>query len=172
MKKLTLKQVDKIINRLGGKTEAATGHLLDKFGEEQPALFDYIHKADSRFNRDEADLLITMAVLGWHIVKKGLGRGSEVPNAFIEERFVANIELFDKKIRLIAKRKEKSPLTMLSSFNEQPELMAFLGRLIFDRLEGCGGPLRNKNMFPMVMHLKTLVDCLVSDPGKQAEGST
>jgi hypothetical protein len=169
MKKITMKQVDKILALLGEQTESITKFLLNRFAEEQPALFDYICKADSRFDRNEADLLITTATMGWHIVREKLGRCSKVCESFIEERYIANLRLFDEKIVRIAKGKEKWPLTIISMFNEQTELMAFLGSLIFDRREGFGGPVRNKNTFPMLMHLKTLVDCLVLSYGEGTE---
>jgi hypothetical protein len=46
-------------------------------------------------------------------------------------------------------------------FNEQTELMAFLGSLIYDYRENSGGPVRNRNLFPMLMNLKTFIDCLM-----------
>ena len=161
MKKITLKQVNKIIAALGGKTEIVIKGLVDRISEEQPALFEYLRKADSRFNKKESELLITTAVMGWHIVKEELGCSAEIYEAFIERYYLANLALFDPKLVQDARRKENSPPEILSKFNKQPELMEFLARLIFDHCKFSYGPLRIKNLFPMLMNLKTFMDCIV-----------
>jgi len=86
MKKITAKHINKVIVDLDKKSNTVIQYLLDMFGDEQPALFDYVHEADEKLKRDEVDLLITTALMGWYIIRETLGCDDEVSDDFIDAR--------------------------------------------------------------------------------------
>jgi len=169
MKKITQKHIDKVIADLDKKSSQVIQYLLDFFSDEQPALFDYIHDADEKLNKDELDLLITAALMGWYIVRETLGCDDEVSDDFIDARLDANFDLFDRKINERAEGAEEQMDDILAYFNGQKQLMMFLISLIVERPKSFRGKIRDEALMPMALHLKTAIDCLILDEDEWGE---
>ena len=168
MKKITPAQINKTFAALNKKGGNVIGGLLDIFMEEQPALFDYIREGDESLNVDERELLLTAAVMGWHILREAGGARDEIDDDAIDERYETNLDLFNDSREGEA---GGSAMDLLAQGNEQRALMDFLAGLMVKRPSSFTGDIRDEALVPMILHLKTVVDCLVLGPREIGEFS-
>lgn len=168
MKKITVAQINRTFAALEKKGGNVIRRLMDIFKKEQPALLDYTRDGDENLNADERELLITAAVMGWHIIREAGGSRDEIDDNSIDERYAANLDLFNDTLDGDARG---SMMDLLALGNDQRALMNFLTGLMVNRPSSFTGDIRDDALVPMILHLKTVVDCLVLGPCKIGEYS-
>lgn len=156
---ISARQIETAMDALDAGGLDALRSLADAFMKEQPELYRYLAEVEDELNDEERDMMMSIALVGWHIVTAALGKRPAADIDGIDERLEANYGLIDAKIN--EEDGPGEPLeNILAQFNGQKELMTFLVTTIVKRPgEGSDG-IRDEALMPMVVHLKTMVDCL------------
>jgi hypothetical protein len=159
IKTITARQIEKAMEDIDAEGKNPLQKLADDFKKEQPALHQYLSETEDELNGEERDMLMTVALVGWYIVRWSLGGATAADVDFIDERLEANYELIEAKISERAHSDE--PLQdILAYYNGQKELITFLVSLFVERPGGGSDGIRDEALMPMVVHLKTMIDCL------------
>jgi hypothetical protein len=159
-KPITAKQIEKAMEDIDAKGKNPLPKLADAFKKEQPALHKCLSEAEDELNGEERDMLMTVALVGWYIVRWSLGGATAADVDFIDERLEANYELIEAKIGERA-HSDKPLQDILAYYNGQKDLITFLVSLIVERPGDGSNGTRDEALMPMVVHLKTMIDCLV-----------
>ncbi len=162
------KDIDSVFAKLNKKKENPFVFLFKKMRKEQPAIYDYIFEAEDDFTKDEREALTTTAAMGWYIIRDILGAENEVSIDFIDERLADNFDLFDE-LTEGNELEDNRLMETLSADNEQPVLMDFLASLISENPKNFKRKIREAAYFALLVHIKTVIDCLVLDEDEYFE---
>lgn len=161
MKQISEQDIEKTLGGLE-KTDPF-GSLLREMGREQPAIADYLYEAEGNdINDDERELLVNFSALAWKIISESLGRRPEASFEYLGGQLERNIDLVEERDEETGDFDE-SLISILPEFNQQPVLMGFLMDIITDRPDEYGGTIRDEVIPVIILHIKTIVDCLIID---------
>lgn len=141
-----------------GSSPDVLSDLMNRFGEEQPSVFDFVSEASASLSDDARDLLFHASLVIW--LSFALVRGEsepELPNVQAEsliQSFETNSEWLQKQqgeAILIQKK-----LSDYSRFSE-PDLMRYAVELIFEAHED-GLEIEPEEQEDLLLILKTLID--------------
>jgi hypothetical protein len=167
MREITGDAINSAIERLGDFGEQAFDALYKKMEKEQPAIMGYLAEAEDELNDDERDFLTQISVVGWHIITTAMGARREVSDDLLDSQFERNIGLFENYSE--DKGAPGSDLrALLSTFNGQGALMDFLMSMLVDRPESFEGEIRDEMVPAMMIHMKTVIDCLICRKNNKA----
>ncbi len=173
MKKITEKDIDRSFDSLKGRKDPLR-FLLEKLREEQPDIYDYLQEVeDDYFSSDEREMLIHTVLTGWDVIKSALNRNRQISSLDLDFQLERNTDLqYD-----ILENRERNDKSFIESFyqdNNQPFLMDFLISLYIELPDDLSGSIREEAVPSMIVHTKTVVDCLLMDedklPGGAGEG--
>ncbi len=169
MREITGDTINTAIERLGDFGEQTLSALYKRMEKEQPAIMGYLAEAEDGLSDDERDFLTQISVVGWHIITTAFGAGSAVSDASLDSQLERNIDLFESY-----PEDDGTPgsdlRSLLSTFNGQGALMDFLMSMLVNRPEAFDGEIRDEMVPAMMIHMKTVIDCLVSQKNEKAEG--
>ena len=169
MKLITDIDIEKIFKMLMAAGENPFALILKKMEQEQPALVEYLFEADEEdLNDDERDLLVNAGIIAWNIIRETLGEAPVKSDDFIDLRLERNMDLFEKEQETDDGSDEHFD-NLFSADNDQPMLMRFLLDIFMERPEGYQGEIRDEMVPILMLHVKTVVDCLVREATEAAE---
>ncbi|HDP79572.1 MAG TPA: hypothetical protein ENN21_01875, partial [Spirochaetes bacterium] len=169
MKLITDIDIEKIFKMLMAAGENPFALILKKMEQEQPALVEYLFEADEEdLNDDERDLLVNAGIIAWNIIRETLGEAPVKSDDFIDLRLERNMDLFEKEQETDDGSDEHFD-NLFSADNDQPMLMRFLLDIFMERPEGYQGEIRDEMVPILMLHVKTVVDCLVLDEEPAAD---
>lgn len=165
MEQISEEKIQEVIAAMNSRGGNPLDSLFEEMDREQHAVTDYLFEVEGEsLNDDERDLLITFTTLGWHIIKVSVGAGRIVTDEDLSGRLDRNAEILERR------EEEKGDfdealMSVLSEDNEQPVLMGFLLNLVVDRPAEYGGTIRDQFIPVIMLHMKTVVDCLLGTEG-------
>lgn len=161
MDQISEARISEVIAAMNGQGGNPLDRLFEEMDREQHSITDYLFEVEGdSLNEDERDLLISFSTLGWHIIRESLG----------ETRMVTGEELgvrLERNAGLLETREEETGdfdealMGMLTDDNDQPILMGFLVNMVVDRPAEYGGTIRDESVPVMMLHIKTVIDCLL-----------
>ena len=164
MEQISVQQIDGVIAGLGTLGENPIDKLFERMDGEQHGVVDYLFEVEGdALNADERDILISFTTLGWHILRE-FGCVKTVEDEKLGIMLEKNSDLFEKK------EEETGDFAtalhrLLVDDVEQPVLMGFLMNLVVDRPPEYGGDIRDESIPIIMVHIKTVVDCLIEAAG-------
>jgi len=161
MKTITENDIETAINRLNSIQDNPMEQIFEDMDSQQNEIIDYLFEVEGDdLNEDERDLLIDTAVLGWYIVKEIAGCDKKISGNCLDSRLQNNIEIFEEKEEQ-STDSEVNLFTIFSESNEQSDLMKFLTGFVIDSLDDKSLNVRDELLVNIMLHVKTIVDCLV-----------
>lgn len=161
MERIAIKDIQKINGRVNRAKKDPFKKMQREFKRQQPVLNAYLNEIiTSHFEGKEGALFYHVALLVWRIVDEVIGCEAEVSENYINVQIDRNTDLFEAFFE-----KERNPeefVEMLYVYNKEPNLTEFMVGFL-SQAEEDGGGISEESFPMMVMHLKTLVDCLVLD---------
>jgi len=163
MKLISENDVNAAVAKMGAYGDNPIQSLIAVMNGEQGDLLDYLVEVDAdEFNPDERDLLVTVAVTAWFILKDAGGSMPPKSGAFVDYLLERNLDRYEDIVE-----EEETADGFFDEFfaggAEQPILMGFLADLVLDRPEGYKGEIRDEHVPAILLHVKTVVDALVLD---------
>lgn len=154
-------RINEIIAAMNGLGGNPLDKLFEKMDQEQHAVTDYLFEVEGdALNEDERDLLITFTTLGWHIIRETLGAIGIATDEELSGRLERNADLLESREEETGDF-DAALLGLLTDDNDQPVLMGFLMNLVVDRPAEYGGKVRDQSLPVLLLHIKTVVDCLL-----------
>ncbi len=173
MKQIAEKDIDSVFNTLH-KRKYVLRFLIQKCLKEQPDIFQYLMEVeDDYFTTDERNILNHVVLTGWRIIKSVLDCKRKISPLDLDFQLERNIDL---QHEILANREstDKSFIESLYRYNNQPFLMDFLISLFVELPGNISGSIREEAVPVMIIHTKTVMDCLLMDedelPGGAGEG--
>lgn len=164
MKLIGENEIDMVLGKLEALNKNPFDYLFDQLDKAQPAIVDYLYEVEGEdINEDERDLLINFSTLGWHIIKELLNPGRKVSADYLDECMEKNVALLENREEPDGEEIDESVLDLFSEINEQPVLMGFLINLVVDRPDDYSGTIRDEVIPIIILHIKTVVDSLVTE---------
>ncbi len=169
MREITGDAINRAIAQVNEFSEQQFAALFKRIENEQPAIMGYLAEAEDELGEDEREFLTYLSVVGWYIITTALGNKSKVIDAALDSQLERNIGLFENYSE--DKMTPGSDLrSLLSTFNGQGALMDFLMSMLVDRPDSFEGEIRDEMIPAMMIHMKTVIDCLVSQKNEKAGG--
>ncbi len=165
MKEITLDDVNQIIDTLPENRADHFKYLFDQIESEQPEIFDFLH-SDPELNEEELDLLLTVSMIGWYIVKQILNCTEEVSEDFMYEQYYRNYASYQNEI-YESKKNNSEIHDILSHPNNQPFLMGYIVYLITKTMDKPDSGIRESMIPSITVNCKTVIDCLVLDEDEE-----
>lgn len=174
MKLISETDVNTAVAKMGAYGDNPIQSLIAVMNGEQGDLLDYLVEVDADdFNQDERDLLVTVSVTAWFILKDAAGSMPPKSGAFVDYLLERNLDRYEE----IGEEEETADGffdELFAEGAEQPILMGFLSGLVLDRPESYAGEIRDEHVPAILLHVKTVVDALVLDeeewPGSEEVG--
>ncbi|HSV96392.1 MAG TPA: hypothetical protein VLM75_05580 [Spirochaetota bacterium] len=164
MKLISENDINTAVAKMGAYGDNPIQSLISVMNGEQGDLLDYLVEVEADdFNRDERDLLLTVVVTAWFILKDAAGSMPPKSGAFIDYLLERNLDRYEE----IGEEEEVTADgffdELFAEGAEQPILMGFLSGLVLDRPESYAGEIRDEHVPAILLHVKTVVDALVLD---------
>ncbi len=161
MKQITNEEIKKIIDEAGEGAEGWYNLELAAMDREQPAITIFLQN-HSELNENEMDTLHRTALLGWHIIKKILNRNKEINIDLLYEQFDKNYARYFNSI-LSVNEHDFTIAKKLYKPDNQIFLMDYLAEFLIKTIEDSGSQLTNEIICSLIIDIKSIIDCLVSD---------
>ena len=161
MKQITFKDIKKLVAELSLKGDTVMDAELELMFDEQPEICDFLMDRDE-LNDVEKSILLSSVEVGWYVVKKALGRNTEISDDYLYEQFDRNFVRYQERIYL-KDTSESEFAAELYTPNNQPDLIDYVVEFIMTAFDEPRKPVREKNVTAMIIDAKTVIDCLVID---------
>ncbi len=162
MRQITEEKIGEVVDALESMGQNPLEKLFEKMDGEQHCVTDYLFEVEGEeFNEDERDLLISFTTLGWHIIRELTGRDHRVSDDELSERLERNAEMLESREKEVGDF-EEALLSLINDEEGEPFLMNFLMNLLVDRPAEYGGDIRDQSVPVILVHLKTIMDCLLA----------
>lgn len=159
---ITEEKIKEIVTSLNSFGNDPLSSLFEKMDTQQHFVTDYLFEVEGDYlNQDERDLLISFTTLGWHIINETLKIDREISDDELSARLDYNADLLNEKEKEMGNI-DDAISSMLNDEAEEPFLMLFLTGLVVDRPKEYGGTIRDEAVPVIIMHIKTVMDCLMS----------
>jgi hypothetical protein len=166
MREITGDAINRAIAQVNEFSEQQFAALFKRIENEQPAIMGYLAEADDELGEDEREFLTYLSVVGWDIITTALGNKSKVIDAALDSQLERNIGLFENYSEdKMTPDPTCAPCSRL--LNGQGALMDFLMSMLVDRPDSFEGEIRDEMIPAMMIHMKTVIDCLVSQKTKK-----
>jgi hypothetical protein len=165
IKKITRKQIDRVIDKLNKQTDNPFEFIQDELTYAQPEIFDFINETPD-INDEEHEFLMHTAQLGWYIISNILKQNVKISSDFLYEQYGRNF-LNHQENLLNKSMSDYEVWVELYNPNNQPCLMDYLVDLILNRVQNADGLVRNETLPNIIVVVKTVIDCLVLDENKE-----
>ena len=161
MNMIAEQDIDSVVARLGSTEELSMDRLFEKMDGEQHPVVDYLYEVEGDdLNQDERDMMINFSIIGWFIISEILGCSGKVTDTFLGSQLERNADLLEEREVELGDF-EDALISVLPEYSGQPVLMGFLANLVIDRPEEYTGDIRNEMIPVIIMHIKTVMDCLI-----------
>lgn len=161
MEQISEARISEVITAMNGRGGNPLDKLFEEMDREQHSVTDYLFEVEGdSLNEDERDLLISFTTLGWHIIRESLGKTRTVTDEELSGRLERNAGLLETREEETGDFDE-ALMGMLTDDNDQPVLMGFLVNMVVDRPAEYGGTIRDESVPVMMLHIKTVIDCLL-----------
>lgn len=162
MNLITEEKIKEIVSALSSFGNDPLSALFEKMDAQQHFITDYLFEVEGDYlNQDERDLLISFTTLGWHIINETLKIEREINDDELSARLDYNADLLHDKEKEMGSF-DDALSSMLNDEGEEPFLMLFLMGLVVDRPDEYGGTIRDEAVPVIIMHIKTVMDCLMA----------
>lgn len=157
-------QVEQAWNEISGagSTPDAIAELMERFGEEQPFVFDFVSEASANLSDDARDLLYHASLVIWRAFALAQGESEAALPVVGAESLVQG---FEKSSEWLEKQQGEAILIQkkLSDFSrfQEPELMRYAVELVFEAHED-GLEIEPDEQEDLLLVLKTLIECLAA----------
>lgn len=132
--------------------------LMERFGEAQPAVVEFISEASSHWEGDAIDLAFHASLVIWRSTQEAGTAAGRAPKSVSAE---ALILCFEKNSEWLEQQEGDAILIQkkLSDFSRfpEPELMRYVAELVFEAHED-GLEIEPEEQQELLLVLKTLVD--------------
>ena len=166
MEQISVEKIDGTVAGIGALGDNPIDILFERMDGEQHNVVDYLFEVEGdALNADERDILISFTTLGWHILSEN-GCKKTVEEESLGIMLERNSELLEKKEEESGDF-ETALHSLLIDDVEQPVLMGFLMNLVVDRPPEYAGDIRGESIPVIMIHMKTVIDCLIEAAGEQ-----
>lgn len=158
METITSDVVEKTWKRMAAMHPAEGRELGIRMSKAQPFVQAYLLAVGERdFNPDEAALLMYLGVVVWQILDQGGRRLPQVSGDALDRAEQANTKMLEYLEGESETDFAKVVESLLSNHNQVEVLRYVVEALMGDPEDG--SDIRDENRGPMLVHLKTVVDC-------------
>ncbi len=162
MNTITEDKIKEIVGGLNSLGNDPLTRLFEKMDAQQHYITEYLFEVEGDYlNEDERDLLISFTTLGWHIINETLKIEREINDDELSARLDYNADLLHE-IENEMKDFDEALSNIFNEDNDEPFLMLFLMGLVIDRPPEYGGTIREEMVPVIIMHIKTVMDCLLA----------
>ncbi len=162
MNTITEEKIKEIVGGLNSLGNDPLTQLFEKMDAQQHYITDYLFEVEGDYlNEDERDLLISFTTLGWHIINETLKIEREISDDELSARLDYNADRLNE-IEKEMENFDEALSSMLNDESEEPFLILFLMGLVIDRPPEYGGTIRDEAVPVIIMHIKTVMDCLIT----------
>ncbi|MCX7679994.1 MAG: hypothetical protein N2316_12375 [Spirochaetes bacterium] len=159
---ITEKNINRVLDSLASLESDPFFKLCTMMDNQQKNISKYLIDVEPNFfNEEENYLLFTLTALAWHIINESVIIIREVHYDELIAQLDANVKLIEKEV----KNSSNSVECLVSiAINEgaQPVLMSLIVGLLVNRPKNNGVNVRDAAIPIIILHVKTVVDCLTN----------